>query len=264
MSPLNYIFNKFEFNSYAWIASCALVWLATGCWKSVGWMPKTILVNPYNGLEYLTFVLLFVLAVTSIVSRAARWLLTLTIGLLSLQHLVFAVLLTLLIENNIKRTHNRAKNVISERGYKMRNIVRNNRPTIADILIAVALISCFRTTTPDSWLLALTPLVTNSQIDIGIAVLGVLMIFSQKTRIFVGFIIASQSILAGVFCLVLLFLGKLKNNPFHANTTHHEFNADDEDFSHKNPDALNMYNNPLNSLYNYSHINHLDNNKTEL
>ena len=53
---------------------------------------------------------------------------------------------------------------------------------------------------------------TKTQVHIAWFLLAVLLTFSKKGRFLIGFIIATQSILAGLFCLILLFAGRFQHS----------------------------------------------------
>lgn len=174
-------------------------------------MPKE-LVNPYNLLQYHTILFLCVLVPTVVVSRSSRWLLCLTSSLLVLQSLVFCVLLTLFIENNIISHHNIAANISSSvKVDKMRIYIQKHKPSFADILISSAFVLTLIVTIPDQWMHSLLVVFTKSQVHIAWFLLAFLLTFSKTCRILIGFIIATQSILAGLFCLILLFAGKFQH-----------------------------------------------------
>ena len=90
----------------------------------------------------------------------------------------------------------------------MRNFIQKNKPSFADILISSAFVLTLIVTIPDQWMHSLLTVFTKTQVHIAWFLLAVLLTFSKKGRFLIGFIIATQSILAGLFCLILLFAGR--------------------------------------------------------
>jgi hypothetical protein len=211
MNAFTYILAKTSSSFPAWLGASALVWLATKSWIAAGWLPKE-LVNPYNLFQYHTILFLCALVPTVVISRSSRWLLCLTSSLLVLQSLVFCVLLTLFIENNIISHHNITNFSSSVKVDKMRNFIQKNKPSFADILISSAFVLTLIVTIPDQLMHSLLTVFTKTQVHIAWFLLAVLLTFSKKGRFLIGFIIATQSILAGLFCLILLFAGRFQHS----------------------------------------------------
>ena len=94
----------------------------------------------------------------------------------------------------------------------MRNFIQKNKPSFADILISSAFVLTLIVTIPDQWMHSLLTVFTKTQVHIAWFLLAVLLTFSKKGRFLIGFIIATQSILAGLFCLILLFAGRFQHS----------------------------------------------------